>query len=589
MLSRVRLPATAAALATAALLAPATASAFDPAVEAQNFSKGNERSAIYNTPEYRALLIQVSAQNNAAVLAIQASDPERQFNGQLCATGTDGCAGDARLYDWQAKGYGIVQPVLFTARNGATISGKVWATRAGPAKRPGIVITNGSVQAPEQLYWFVAQVLAKSGYVVLTSDPQNQGQSDGRGEAPDQNEGFPAQSDGRPFFDGTVDALNFFLSTPQSPYVPVKSCETGTSHAPKHNRRVNAGLNAAYNPFHSLLDPGRIGLAGHSYGASGISYVGQADPRVDAIVALDNLADADPNGSGVGSARPCPSDPAARKPAEFTKPALGISADYFIPPTPNTSDPDPLAKSVNSFAYSGKGVDTGELIIRGGTHYDFDWIPHQGFPATLRGADMIDWYTTAWFDRYVKGGDATADRRLRTDRWRRDAQEGAVDPNKDANMFSFYYRSRLDIGRAGPTRFTCEDMRPGCAGLTADDGVQGDYDWFSIARSPDRPGAGSSLGSQGLGVCTSRRRIVIHVKRRRGLRIRRVVAYVGKRKVGQSRSRRVSVRLIGLPRQIARVQLRITARQAGKTVRLTRHRTYRTCVPKRKTLMPSRP
>ena len=75
----------------------------------------------------------------------------------------------------------------------------------GRARRsgPGIVITNGSVQAPEQLYWFAAQTLAKAGYVVLTSDPQGQGQSDERGEAPDENEGSPAQTDGRPFFDGT--------------------------------------------------------------------------------------------------------------------------------------------------------------------------------------------------------------------------------------------------------------------------------------------------------------------------------------------------------------------------------------------------
>ena len=105
----------------------------------------------------------------------------------------------------------------------------------GRARRsgPGIVITNGSVQAPEQLYWFAAQTLAKAGYVVLTSDPQGQGQSDGRGEAPDENEGFPAQSDGRPFFDGTRDALDFFLSTPTSIYKPRTSCETGTSHAPE--------------------------------------------------------------------------------------------------------------------------------------------------------------------------------------------------------------------------------------------------------------------------------------------------------------------------------------------------------------------
>jgi hypothetical protein len=46
---------------------------------------------------------------------------------------------------------GLVKPVLFTARSGATISGHVWAARSGPASRPGIVITNGSVRADEHL------------------------------------------------------------------------------------------------------------------------------------------------------------------------------------------------------------------------------------------------------------------------------------------------------------------------------------------------------------------------------------------------------------------------------------------------------
>ena len=260
-------------------VAPA-ASAFDPATEAKNFSKTQERQTIYNNAQYQLQLRQVSQQNQQRAITTAAADPERNFHGQLCATGEDGCAGDVRLYDWKAKGYGIVEPVLFTARSGATISGHVWATRSGPAKRPGIVITNGSVQAPEQLYWFAAQTLAKAGYVVLTSDPQGQGQSDGRGEAPDENEGFPAQSDGRPFYDGTRDALDFFLSTPTTVYKPRKSCETGTRHVPKQNRRVAAGLNAAYNPFWNMINQQKIGIAGHSFGAAGVSFIGQKDPRV---------------------------------------------------------------------------------------------------------------------------------------------------------------------------------------------------------------------------------------------------------------------------------------------------------------------
>ena len=55
-----------------------------------------------------------------------------------------------------------------------------------------------------------------------------------------------------------------------------------------------SGLNAAYNPLWQLLNPKKIGLAGHSFGAAGVSFVGQKDPRVSAIVAWDNLGDVRP-------------------------------------------------------------------------------------------------------------------------------------------------------------------------------------------------------------------------------------------------------------------------------------------------------
>jgi dienelactone hydrolase len=217
-------------------------------------------------------------------------------------------------------GYGIVRPVLFTARDGATISGHVWATVAGPAKRPGIVITDGSVQADENMYWYAAQALAKAGFVVLTFDPQGQGQSDTFGQSPDQDEGVPAQTTGTPFYDGTEDAIDFFLSTPSHPYEPVPSCTTGTSHVAKQNSRVAAGLDAAYNPFWQLLDPSEIGLAGHSYGAAGVSYIGQWDPRVKAIVAWDNLGGPGPNDAQVPGGLPAITRRSARAAARPIRP-----------------------------------------------------------------------------------------------------------------------------------------------------------------------------------------------------------------------------------------------------------------------------
>src|SRR5436309_1170147 len=145
-------------LATMVAAGPAAA-AFDPAVEAQNYSKTNERQTIIDTPQYQQKLDGVSRANFEQMVQIQANDPERTFAAHACASNGRGCAGDVRLYDWGPKGYGLVTPVLFTARDGATLSGRVWATRAGPPQRPGIVITNGSVQADEQMYWQFAQTL----------------------------------------------------------------------------------------------------------------------------------------------------------------------------------------------------------------------------------------------------------------------------------------------------------------------------------------------------------------------------------------------------------------------------------------------
>ena len=484
-----------ATLSLAGLALPAAASAgdpVDPRVEAQNYAITTQRQAVYDTPAYQAQLAAVGTQEGLKATAAEAADPERFFTNNLCWNHYNGCAGDIRLYDWGSKGYGLVKPVLFTARNGATLSGHVWATRTGPAQRPGVVITNGSVQADEQMYWYVAQALAKAGYVVLTFDPQGQGQSDTFGEGADATEGVPAQSDGRPFYDGTEDALNFFLSSARHPYVPVPSCSTGTSHAAKQARRVKAGLDTAYNPFAGLLNRSQVGLAGHSYGAAGVSYIAQWDPRVKAVVAWDNLGGPGPNSGAVpGSSgtrtigeQGCPARPADRKVVPITKPGLGISADYGLPPTPNVTVPDPGAKSAWSHAYTKAGVDSGEIIIRGGSHLDFSFIPNQAFGASLRGPDLTAWYTTAWFDKYLRH-QRSADARLLTTRWRHDALEASVDPAGDGNAFSFYYPSRLVIHRAGGAKVSCPNLRAGCPALTAHDGFKGQYSYFRLDTSPD--------------------------------------------------------------------------------------------------------
>ncbi len=466
---------------------------FNPVVEAQNFSITEQRQALYDTPEYQTQLTEQSVTNLDEATTEQADDPERLFTDDLCWNGGNGCAGDVRLYDWEKDGDGIVRHVLFTSRGGATLSGRIWATVKGPAKRPGVVITDGSVQADEQMYWYAAQALAKDGYIVMTFDPQGQGRSDTFGQSPDEDEGFPAQTDGRPFYDGTEDALNFFLSSAKHPYQPVPSCETGTSHAAKQNERVAKGLDAAYNPLFKELNGKEIGLAGHSYGAVGVSYIAQWDPRVKAVVAWDNLGPPSPEGAevpgGAGGSmtigeKGCPADPADRTTVPITKPALGMSADYGLPPTPNTSLPNPLGKSKESLAYSEAGVDSGEIIIRGGSHLDFSFIPNQAFGASLHGPDMIDWYTTAWFDKYLKH-QRSADQRLLTNRWREEPLEAEVDPNHDGNAFSFYYLSRLDIHLFSGEKWDCENLRKGCPGMVEKDGFNGPYSYATIDTTPE--------------------------------------------------------------------------------------------------------
>jgi dienelactone hydrolase len=494
-----------AAAVVAAFGIASSAHAFDPALEAKNFAKTSERETYVTlTPEFQARLVQANTENAASLAQIATSDPERDFAGNVCANGGQECAGDVRFYDWKDAGFGIVKPVLFTARNGSTLSGRVWATKDGPAKRPLIVITTGSVQAPEQLYWGQAATLAKHGYVVLTYDVQGQGRSDTFGEGADTLDGVPSQ-EGRPFYDDTEDALDFALSTPEHPYDPRPSCTSGTDHSPKQERRVAAGLDAAYNPLHDMIDSSRVGIAGHSLGAAAVSYIGQIDDRVDAIVAWDNLrapgASQNP-GQGPGGPPACASGSSPR-PAEpaITKPAMGISNDYGIAPTPSTSDPDPQTGNEGFLAYQAAGIDSFQFHIRGGTHEESAFIPGMTIPvlglATLRGGDLVAWYSTAWFDKQVKCPaesrcEASADRRLLTDRWREDERSGQVDANGDPNVFSFYRRSRYEFQTAKGIEVTCDDMRRGCASMRAD-GLPPGYDFVSDAYTP--PGGGTAAGS----------------------------------------------------------------------------------------------
>lgn len=467
-------------------------------------------------PELGAGIARATFDYQQARAATLAADLERQPNPNSCSTGIL-CVLDPRMDGWTERG-GLVSPVLYTSRSGATISGHVWATAAGPAKRPGIVITNGSIIGYEETYWFLAQSLAKAGFVVMTFDVQGEGMSDQFGEAPDEREdafaGTPflgllgpralsvdfLGGNGLPFYDGAQDALDFLLSTPGKHYVPRPSRTTNTSHDIKQQRRVAAGLDAAYNPLWRLLDPSSIGLTGHSYGAQAASWLAQKDPRVDAAVAIDSLCTpGSPSPDEFSSLstpaadfgwlpyatygfnKTCFSTPPGPAPA-ITKPALGIAGDYLLFPMPYLVPPNPLAKSRASLDYSAAGVDTGQILIRGGTHLSFVDIPVL-VPSSLRAIDLTTWYTTAWFAKYLQHRPG-ADAMLLTRRWQDDPETGAIDPAKDANMLSWHFRSRLDITSTNGVRTRCENLRAGCSSMspTSSDGWTGEYSVVTASR-----------------------------------------------------------------------------------------------------------
>jgi dienelactone hydrolase len=443
----------------------AASAAFDPVREVQNFSKQSERTLYDQGVEFQRQVVAQQPAGATRTPRIVLDDPSRRPL-TTCLVRPSFCQGDPRLYDWAGK-YGVVRDVQFVNRDGATIVGHIWA-RFGPhrtrpaSRRPGIVLTDG-FEFPEEYYWHAAQVLAAAGYLVMTFDTQGAGHSDSIGEGPETLRSVPSVRDGNPFYEGTEDALDFFTSTPRHPYVP-RSLDGSryaggakTAGQQKQAARVAAGRANAYNPLRRLLRRRSIGLVGHSYGAAGVSHVGQRDARVDAIVSWDNIVE------------PLQS-------SEVRVPGLNFSEDY-PDGSPITSEPDPDARNADYLAYHAAGVDSMQVNLRGGTHREYSYLP-EASDATLRGIDTVDWYTTAWFDKYLKG-DPTADARLLTARWRSDAAEAAVDPTHDGNMFSFYFRSPVAFTLADGTRADCADLRSGDGcGLRADDGYPGQYSFL---------------------------------------------------------------------------------------------------------------
>jgi hypothetical protein len=435
------------ALVVGALAAPAVLAGndySDPAYaqhDLDNVSRSSGRHlADLTRPEWHEAMQSATAQSYLAALGVQLADlPNGRIHTGLGEWIPGGSVGDPEVYNAMPSRH-----VEFLARTGAKLSGHVWGSE-GSARRPGIVITTGSIQATDGMYQWLAQILARAGYEVFTFDVQGQGESEGFGHKPGDKtpntNGFPAQQQSV-FVDGTIDAIRFFMSTPSAPYTPV-----GWSSADV--KAAVAGRGPAeqldfVNPGYGVLDAKNLGIAGHSLGATAVSVVQQCSDRgqvwrtvadchgqsypIRTVIGFDALS---------GSVTP-------------VVPGMDQEADgYFLNPVPAPQAPDPHAHLGAFNKWSAAGLDTYAFSVRGGTHLEWSYIPFISM-ATSYGRHQIGYYTLAWFDRWLSPSAA-----VRTDALQRllngpIAQHIPVEAPWRANYMSARYLSafRLTVGRS---------------------------------------------------------------------------------------------------------------------------------------------
>lgn len=382
------------------------------------------------------------------------------------------------------RSYGDIEPIEvdFASRTGALLHGRLWWD-GQPGPHPGVVITSGSIQSPAVGYHWAAQSLAANGYLVLTWDPQGQGESEMFGHEPGSTaptgDGVPFQQAPN-FVDGTVDALRFLLSDAAGPYVP--GSWTDDDAAAHRSGVAGTGLSWA-NPLTHVLDSDNVGIVGHSLGAGAVSIVQQCSDASDrwadvptcggrsfpirAVVGWDRL-------SGGEDIVP-------------VVPGMDQEADgYFINPQPTLEAPDPNATLAAFDAWQSAGVDSYAITFRGGTHCEWSWIPLICV-ATGYGLRTADFYTTAWLDRYVhpdRGRRAAAGRALIEGPVPDGTTGGADEFAYRANFFSARYLSAYDC------RCSLTGPRTSVVDVRAASGLSPVGDWAGAnADSPAvRPG-----------------------------------------------------------------------------------------------------
>ncbi|TFV64630.1 UNVERIFIED_ORG: alpha/beta hydrolase [Bacillus sp. AZ43] len=443
------------------------------------------------SPAYLPALVAATTPQFAGDLLAQAARPNRPaLTPGQAVPGWN--SGNPYRAAWDGT-RGEITPVSFTNRYGALVQGDVFSPLPGATDPytgeplegpfPGVVLTTGSVQGSERMYWWLAQDLAERGYVVLTYDVQGQGRSETfphQGDpadlpycsfaaAPLAGEetgcpGVPFQQTAN-FVHGTQDAIDFFLSTPEQPYA-----NPSAGSAPVD------GFNPLWESFDRSPDPDtvtpgrttRLAVIGHSLGALAVSYLQGVDERIQTVVALDKLS----TRASIGDAEEFD----ALGPSQPVVPALGLQSEYGFTVAPYfanaglfdtagpgspTEAPDPRRELATGFdGWTAAGVDSMVIVPRASTHLEYTDIPYV-LPASRWGQALSSVYTQAWLAKYLEH-DPDADQALlatsftylepdATGTWR------PVTLDRDERL-SFYFCSGYDVatstGRAADEDIT---------------------------------------------------------------------------------------------------------------------------------------
>ncbi len=376
-------------------------------------------------PAYLPALIKESSATSVAQLRKQIATPARlAITAGNVVPGWN--VGNPLRAGWDGT-RGRITPVAFTNRYGALLRGDVFSPLPGrpdpytgkalTGPFPGVVLTPGSVQGSERMYWWLAQDLAERGYVVLVYDVQGEGTSETLPHttsnalpfcnpfAPKEElellpcPGVPFQQ-GANYVVGTEDATDFFFSTPGAPYE-----NPGAAGA-----KVDA-FNPLWESFDRSNDPesvtpgrtNRFAIIGHSAGAAAVSAVQGTDKRVSAVVALDKLF-ASTQGFGgildVGTVKPVVPALALQSEYGFTVVPEELSAGSSLVPAPGLVKPG-RERATGFDSWRAAGQDVVLIVPRASTHLDYADIPLV-LPASRYGQALSSVYAQAFLDRYLK-------------------------------------------------------------------------------------------------------------------------------------------------------------------------------------------